>query len=91
MNPVKYVRCFLRATADLFRYRIWVIHVYRVTNEEKAIIIASSKNFRVSSNYRHLEHERVYPNATLISEECKYCGKKLWSWRAGDESEVPLI
>lgn len=88
MNYLKRCLCIAKAVRDFFRHGVWIPHVYRDTYE-KAIIIATDHNFRVSENYEHTADETVHKDAYLIRSRCIYCGKEDLSW-ARDERYLDL-
>lgn len=88
---MKKIICYLKAIPFFIRSGVWCPHVYGENVYEPTIIIATQNHFRVSKDYIHNEHEKVYPNATLIKNKCIYCGHEITSWYNGKIDEMPVI
>lgn len=76
---IKKLICYLKAIPFFLRTWEWVPHVYR-EEYEKATIISTDRSFRVSTGYEHSPGEKVYKNACLIRQRCKYCGHEKFGW-----------
>lgn len=81
MKYLKRFICYMQAARDLFKYGIWIPHVFTDTYE-RTTIIATDHSFRVSQDYQHAPGETVHKDAYLIRSRCVYCGKEELSWAA---------
>lgn len=79
-KAVKRIGCWLRATADLFRYRMWLPHLYVDLPPEEVIIISTDKWSRVADGYEHGPGETVHPRAILVRSRCVRCGHEESCW-----------
>lgn len=81
---MKRIICWLKAIPFWLKTGIWCPHVFVICECKPSIIIATDKSFRVSTDYKHNENERVYPNATLMIGKCECCGAITTDWYDGD-------
>ena len=88
---MKKIICYIKAIPFFIKSGVWCPHMYIEVSKEKAIIISTDNNFRISKNLIHRENEKVHPNATLITCKCKYCGEKELSWFDGKYEDIPVL
>ena len=80
--------CWLKALPFFLRTGVWCPHLYKEAGIKKAMVAVGADYFRETRRLEHMPGERVYTNATIITDRCVCCGKENRTWYAGS---VPTI
>ena len=88
---MKKIICWIKAIPLWLRCNAWVPHLYIEDGRKASIVAAGDAYFRETTSLEHLPGEQIYQKATIVTDRCKVCGKKIKTWYAGEESEIPIL
>lgn len=87
---IRKIICYAKAVPMFIRCGIWCPHIYEEVERHRGIVIAN-KYFRESNSFKHLNSEKVYQNATIVTYKCIHCGAVDKGWFNGSEEDIPTI
>ena len=88
---MKKIICWLKAIPFYIRSGIWSPHAYDEVERHTGIVIAGDTYFRESNSFNHLNGEKMYQNATIVTSKCTRCGAMEKAWFNGREEDIPKI